>query len=288
MTALRKRMIEDMQLRGLSDYTQKAYVRVVRDLASYYNKSPDQISDEELRLYFLYLKDEKQLARSTCTVVISGIKFLYDSTLKQSWPALEGVRPKKKKKQPVILSQDEVYRILACVQQAHHQICLKMIYVCGLRVSEGVGLQVSHIDSARLQLHLRDSKGGKDRRVPLPNQTLQDLRQLWSTHRNPVWLFPKRDRRGVIPNADGSMSTTSVSRAFKAALGQSGVTKVATIHTLRHSWATHLLEAGVHLRLIQLWLGHSSLKTTAHYLHLTQKAEAVAVSQLNEFMARLP
>lgn len=288
MTPLRKRMIEDMQLRGLSEGTQKAYVRVVRNLASYYNKSPDQISDEELRLYFLYLKDEKKLARSTCTVAICGIKFLYDYTLKRNWPALDWVRPKKKKKQPVILSQDEVYRILACVEQAHHQICLKMIYVCGLRISEGVGLQVNHIDSARMQLHLRDSKGGKDRRVPLPEQILKDLRHLWCTHRNPVWIFPKRDRRGAIPGAAGSMSTKSVSRAFKAALHQSGVTKAATIHTLRHSWATHLLEAGVHLRLIQLWLGHSSLKTTAHYLHLTQKAEAVAVSQLNEFVARLP
>ena len=288
MTALRKRMIEDMQLRGLAEGTQKAYVRVVRDLANYYNKSPDQISDEELRLYFLYLKDDKKLARSTCTVAISGIKFLYDYTLKRSWPALDLVRPKKKKKQPIILSQDEVYRILACVQQAHYQTCLKVIYVCGLRVSEGVGLQVNHIDSARMQLHLRDSKGGKDRRVPLPNQILHELRRFWMTHRNPVWIFPKGHRGGVQSDADGSMSTKSISRAFKAALHQSGVAKVATIHTLRHSWATHLLEAGVHLRLIQLWLGHSSLKTTAHYLHLTQKAEAVAVSQLNEFVARFP
>ena len=259
MTPLRKRMLEDMQLRGLSEGTQKVYISVVRDLAHYYNKSPDQISDEQLRLYFLYLKDEKKLARSTCTVAISGIKFLFDYTLKRSWPALELIRPKKKHKQPVILSQDEVYRILVCVQQTHYQTCLKMIYVCGLRVSEGVGLQVSHIDSARKQLHLRDSKGGKDRRVPVPNQILKELRDLWRTHRNPVWLFPKRDRRGVIPDADGSMSTKSISRAFKAALHQSGVTKAATIHTLRHSWATHLLEAGVHLRLIQLWLGHSSM-----------------------------
>ena len=288
MTPLRKRMIEDMQLRGLAESTQKAYVRVVRDLANYYNKSPNQISDEELRLYFLYLKDEKKLARSSCTVAISGIKFLYDYTLKRNWPALDLVRPKKKHKQPVILSQDEVYRILACVQQAHYQTCLKMIYVCGLRASEGVGLQVSHIDSARMQLHLRDSKGGKDRRVPLPEQILKELRQFWRTHRNPVWVFPKRDRRDVLPDAEGSMSNKGMSIAFKVALGQSGVTKAATLHTLRHSWATHLLEAGVHLRLIQLWLGHSSLKTTAHYLHLTQKAEAVAVSQLNEFVARLP
>jgi len=288
MTALRKRMIEDMQLRGLSEGTQKAYVRVVRDLATYYNKSPDQISDEQLRLYFLYLKDEKKLARSSCTVVICGIKFLFEYSLGRSWPMLERVRPQKEKKQPIILSQSEVYRILASVNQAHYRICLTTIYVCGLRVSEGTGLQVSHIDSARMQLHLRDCKGNKDRRVPLPDQILKDLRQFWCTHRNPVWLFPKRDRRGVLPEAESSMSKKGISTAFKVALGQSGVTKDATIHTLRHSWVTHLLEAGVHIRLIQLWLGHSSLKTTAHYLHLTQKTEAVAVSQLNEFVARLP
>lgn len=288
MTPLRKRMIEDMQLRGLSEGTQKAYVRVVRDLATYYNKSPDKISDEELRLYFLYLKDEKKLARSSCTVVICGIKFLFEYSLGRSWPILERVRPQKAKKQPVILSQSEVYRILASVYQPHYRTCLKTIYVCGLRVSEGTGLQVSHIDSDRMQLHLRASKGNKDRRIPLPDQILKELRQFWCTHRNPVWLFPKRDRRGVLLNAEGSMSKKGISTAFKAALGQSGVSKAATIHTLRHSWATDLLEAGVHLRLIQLWLGHSSLKTTAHYLHLTQKAEAAVVSQLTEFVARLP
>jgi site-specific recombinase XerD len=281
-------MIEDMRLRGFSEGTQKAYVRVVRDLAAYYNKSPDHISDEELRHYFLYLKDERKLARSSCTVVICGIKFLFEYSLEREWPILERVRPKKEKKQPVILSQGEVYRILSCVHQPHYRTCLNTIYGCGLRVSEGVGLQSGHIDSARMQLHIRDSKGSKDRRVPLPDQTLQDLRQFWCTHRNPVWLFPKRDRSGVIPEANSSMSPKGISTAFKAALLQSGVTKAATIHTLRHSWATHLLEAGVHLRLLQLWLGHSSLKTTAHYLHLTQKAEAVAVSQLNEFVARLP
>ena len=288
MTPLRERMIEDMQLRGLSLGTQRAYVRVVRDLARYYNKSPNQISDEELRRYFLYLKDEKKLARSSCTVVICGIKFLFDYTLKRNWPILERLRPKKEKKQPTILSQSEVYRILNCVQRTHYRTCLNMIYVCGLRVSEGIGLQVSNIDSARMQLHIRKSKGAKDRRVPLPKQTLQNLRQFWLTHHNPVWIFPKRDRRGGIPEARGSMSSSGISMAFKAALLQSAVTKAATIHTLRHSWATHLLEAGVHLRTIQLWLGHSSLKTTAHYLHLTQKAEAAAVSKLNEFVARLP
>ena len=288
MTALRKRMIEDMQLRGLAEGTQKAYVRVVRDLATYYNKSPDQISDEQLRLYFLYLKDEKKLARSSCTVVICGIKFLFEYSLGRSWPMLERVRPQKEKKQPIILSQSEVYRILASVNQAHYRICLTTIYVCGLRVSEGTGLQVNHIDSDRMQLHLRDCKGNKDRRVPLPDAVLQQLRQFWVTHRNPVWIFPKRNRGSVIANATSSMSTTCVADAFRAALNDSGIAKAATVHTLRHSWATHLLEAGVHLRQIQVWLGHTSINTTARYTHLTQQRETIAQTQLNALIASLP
>lgn len=288
MTPLRQRMIEDMQLRGLAQSTQEAYVRTVRDLAMYSNKSPDQISDEELRCYFLYLKDERKLARSTCTAAISGIKFLFDYTLKREWPALERIRPRQEKKQPVILSQHEVHRLLSCVRRSHYRICLKLIYVCGLRVSEGVGLQVNHIDSERRQLHIRASKGHKDRRVPLPDSILHELRQHWVMHRNPVWLFPERRRWGVIAEANTPMSRKGAWRAFKAALSQSGVTKAATIHTLRHSWATHLLEAGVQLPLIQQWLGHSSPKTTALYLHLTQKAEAVAVIRLSELVARLP
>jgi site-specific recombinase XerD len=280
-------MLEDMRLRGLSIGTQQAYVRVVRDLAVYYNKSPDQIGEEELRGYFLYLKDERKLSRSSCTVALCGIKFLYEYTLKREWPILERIRPKKIKKQPVILSRDEVYQILSCIQRKHHRACLNTIYACGLRVSEGVGLQVSDIDSARMQLHIREGKGGKDRRIPLPDQSLQDLRQFWVTHRHPVWVFPKRHRGGVLADANGAMSRKSVSTAFKAALAESGVTKAATIHTLRHSWATHLLEAGVHLRLIQQWLGHSSPKTTAQYMHLTQKAEAAALGQLNELVASL-
>lgn len=284
---LRKRMIEDMQLRGLSPGTQKAYVRAVRDLAAYYNKSPDQISEEELRGYFLYLKDERRLSRSSCTVALCGIKFLYEHTLRRRWSVFELIRPKKEKKQPVILSREEVQRILGCVQKDHYRVCLSTIYACGLRISEGTRLQVKQIDSARMQLHIQLSKGNKDRRVPLSDQTLQQLRQFWVTHRNPVWLFPKRARGGVQADAKAPMSTRQVGRTFKLALAESGVSKAATVHTLRHSWATHLLEAGVHLRLIQEWLGHSSPKTTALYTRLTQKAEAIAVAQLNDLVATL-
>jgi site-specific recombinase XerD len=280
-------MIEDMQLRGLSDHTQRAYVRAVRDLAIYYNKSPDQVSEEELRRYFLYLKDERKLSRSSCTVALCGIKFLVEYTLKQEMPVFERIRPKKEKKQPVILSRMEVHDILSRLRLSHHRVCLSTIYACGLRISEGAGLPVSHIDSARQQLHIRSGKGNKDRRVPLPEQTLWQLRHHWVTHRHPVWLFPKRDRRGVLPGATSAMTTRSVARAFQAALAESGVGKAATVHTLRHSWATHLLEAGVQLRLIQQWLGHSSPKTTASYTHLTQEAQALAVARVNELVAGL-
>ena len=145
------------------------------------------------------------------------------------------------------------------------------------------------IDGARMQVHVRLGKGNKDRYVPLPAQTVEQLRRFWVTHRHPVWLFPARGPRGRSPllTTTTPMSTTGVSQAFKAALAESGINKAATVHTLRHSWATHLLEAGIHLRLIQLWLGHSSPRTTAMYTHLTRKAEEVAMATLNELIEEL-
>ena len=178
--------------------------------------------------------------------------------------------------------------LLGCVRRGYYRVCLTTIYAVGLRISEGTGLQVSHIDSARMQLHLRLSKGNKDRRVPLPDAILQQLREFWVTHGNPVWIFPSRSTGGrIVPNATRSMSSAGVANAFKAALNDSDISKAATVHTLRHSWATHLLEAGVHLRQIQVWLGHTSLRTTVFYTHLTQKSEAIAQAQLNELIASL-
>ena len=288
MTPLRQRMIEDIQLRGLSPKTQRAYVRAVRQLAEYYHRSPDQIGEEELRAYFLYLKNEKHLSRSSCTVALCGLKFFYEYTLKRRWPVFQLIRPKKEKKLPVVLSTEEVWQILSCLRRPHYRVCLSTIYACGLRISEGAGLQVRDIDSARMQVHVHLGKGNKDRYVPLPAQTVEQLRRFWVTHRHPVWLFPARTRGGVQFEATTAMSSEGVSEAFKAALAESGINKAATVHTLRHSWATHLLEAGVHLRLIQLWLGHSSPKTTAMYTHLTRKAEEVALATLNELIEELP
>ncbi len=288
MTPLRQRMIEDMQLRGLSPHTQRAYVRVVRDLAIHYDKSPDQIEEEELRTYFLYLKNDKRMTRSSCIVAICGIKFLFEYTLKRRWAAFEVIRGGKARKQPIVLSQQEVYQILSCIRRSHYRVCLSTIYACGLRISEGAGLRVNHIDGARQQLHIQQGKGYKDRRVPLPDRVLANLRQHWLTHRHPVWLFPMRTSGQVLTKATAPMSTSGVAKAFKAALAESEVTKAATVHTLRHSWATHLLESGVHLRLIQLWLGHSSPRTTAMYTHLTRKTEEVALAAVNDLIVDLP
>ena len=289
MTPLRQRMVEDMQLRGLSEKTQEAYVRAVRQLAEHYGKSPEQISEEELRQYFLYLKNGKQVSSSTLRIALCGIKFLFQYTLRIKWPTLDLVRPPGEKKLPVVLSRDEVRCILGRLHRPRYRVCLSTIYACGLRLGEGTRLQVRDIDSDRMVVHVRHGRGAKDRYVPLPICALEMLRRYWSTHRHAEWLFPAPSRAGdPLSAATAPMSVSGVQRAFKAALQESGVHKKATVHTLRHSYATHLLEGGVHLRVIQAYLGHSSPKTTAIYTHLTPKAEDLAVEAIDRVMADLP
>ena len=289
MTPLRQRMIEDMQLRGLSERTQTAYALAVRQLAKHYGKAPDQITEEELRQYFLHLRNVRQVASSTFTVNLCGIKFLYQRTLKRTWPTLELTRAPREKKLPVVLSTAEVRQILQCIRHPCYRVCLTTVYSCGLRVQEGVHLQVRDIDSDRMLIHVRHGKRAKDRYVPLPPRTLEMLRRYWCTHRHTEWLFPARTRaRGTIPTSTAPMCAKGVQRAFRAALQECGIQKPATTHTLRHSYATHLLEAGVHLRLIQAYLGHSSPETTAIYTHLTRKSEDMAAKAINRVMENLP
>ena len=288
MTPLKQRYIEDLQLRGLSEATQQAYVSAIRQLAKHYNKSPDTLNEEDLRQYFVYLINTKKAARSTCTIALSAVKFLYEQTLKRDWPTLDFVRPGKAKKLPVVLSQEEVACLLACLYRPHYRACLTTIYACGLRLQEGAQLQVSAIDSDRMLIHVRQGKGASDRYVPLPQRTLEMLREYWASHRHSVWLFPGRGRKGqFLPNATKPLSGRGIQIAFKAALQESGIQKPATVHTLRHSYATHLLEAGVNLRLIQLYLGHRSMQSTAHYTHLTRQAEIQVESAINALVEGL-
>lgn len=287
MTALRQKMIEDMQLRGLSARTQESYAQAVGQLAKHYHKPPDQISEEELRQYFLYLKNVRQVSRSTCTLALCGIKFFFEHTLEREWHFLEFSRPPKEKRLPVVLSVQEVAAILAHVRLQHYRVCLTIIYACGLRLLEGVRLQVKNIDSARKMLHICGGKGGKDRYIPLPEASLKMLRCHWQTHRNPTWLFPAL-RTGLSPqHASEPMNESSVQKAFRVALRECGIHKDATVHTLRHSYATHLLEAGLNLRIIQCYLGHASPATTAIYTHLTSTTEAQAIDKVNQLVTEL-
>ena len=288
MTPLRRRMVEDMQLRGLSEKTQDGYVRAVRQLAEHYDKSPQNITDEELRQYFLHLTNVKHLSPSTIRVTLHGIKFLFQHTLRKEWPTLDLVRPRREKKLPVVFSVTEVRRILGIIRRPRYRVCLSTIYACGMRLSEGVYLQVRDIDGDRTMVHVRHGKGAKDRYVPLPVPTLEMLRRYWRTHRHPEWLFPAPTKSGVpLSTATKPMSVSGVQRAFKAALQESGIQKDASVHTLRHSYATHLLEAGVNLRVIQAYLGHSSPQTTAIYTHLTRKADDLAAEAINRVMGDL-
>ena len=280
MSALRQKMIEDMQLKGLAVRTQEAYVNAVLQLSRRFNKSPDSIAEEELREYFLYLKNEKQVADSTFSIALCGIKFFYEQTLKKEWHTLQLVRPERKKKLPVVFSTEEVKRVLDCVHRFPYQVCLHTIYACGLRLLEGTRLRVKDIDSDRQMLHVVAGKGGKDRYVPLPDHTLRLLRHLWVTHHNPEWLFPSR-------NGLEAINESAIQKAFRAALRESGVHKAASVHTLRHSYATHLLEAGVDLRIIQVYLGHASPSTTAIYTHLTSVTEAQVTQRINRIHADL-
>lgn len=288
MTKLRQRMIECLQLKGLSERTQESYVRAVRQLAEHYHKAPDLITEEELRQYFLFIKNVKHYSRSTATIAICGIRFFYEQTLQRNWATFGLLRAPREKKLPVILSPAEVRQILAAVRLPRYRVCLTTIYSCGLRLQEGTNLRVADIDSARMMIHVRHGKGAKDRYVPLPERTLQLLRQYWKQHHNPVLLFPAEGRNHIdLARSTEPMSKSSVQDAFHAALQESGNNKRASVHTLRHSWATHLLEAGVNLRLIQEWLGHSSPATTSVYTHLTVKAEQLGAQAINQLMSDL-
>ena len=287
MNTLHERMIQDMQLRGFSPRTQQSYARAVRKLADHCHKSPDLVTDEELRQYFLYRTNVSRWSRVACTIALCGVKFFYEQTLRRDWTTVGLAKPKRVKSLPTVLSREEVRRALACVHMFRHRVCLATIYSCGLRLGEGRTLQVPDVDSARMFLHIH-GKGNKDRYVPLPTRTLQLLRELWKTHRHAQWLFPAPGRSGRgEATAATPLPVASVQIAFKAALAKARVHKRASGHTLRHSYATHLLEQGVDLRIIQQILGHATPQTTLVYTQLTEPALKPATAIINRLMADL-
>jgi site-specific recombinase XerD len=281
---LRRRMVEDMQLHRFSAKTQSSYLCAVQNLSEYYNRTPAELDEAQIRRYFVHLTCERKLARATVTIALCGIKFFYEKTLKRDW-SLTGVPvPKREKKVPVVLTRTQVNAILLQLREVRHRACLALSYACGLRLGEACRVRVTDIDRARGLLHVR-GKGARERYVPLPEGLLPLLEKCWLSHRNPEWLFPwvgRGGRRGRI--TDRHVPLSSVQQAFRKALKASRVRKKVSVHSLRHAYATHLMEANVPLPQIQKWLGHASQSTTRIYAHLTEKTAQVSAQIVDKLM----
>lgn len=282
------RLTENMQLFGFSQRTQETYSYRVQKLMEYFNKPPDEITDDQLREYFLYLQNTKKYSRATMTIALCGIKFFYEKTLNKKFDVLNIVRPKRGAKLPVVLSRDEVRKILKNIHVLRHRACLTLIYSCGLRLKEGIGLKVNQVDSKRMLIHIRQAKGNHDRYLPLPESTLLLLRLHYKTHRNPLFVFPAPGRGGnQEPTSNKPLPDSSIQTVFKKSLKEMGINKDASVHTLRHSYATHLLEDGTDIRIIQEYLGHRSIRTTMIYTQLTPLIKHNTYRKINNLMKDL-
>jgi integrase/recombinase XerD len=281
-----QRMVDTLQLNGKGERTQQAYTRSVRMLSQFYDKTPDLVSEQELQDYFLQRKNVNHWSPKTMRICYCGIRFFYVNVLERNWHILSILRAQNERRLPAVLSVDEARSLLAHIKTFHNYAYLSTGYSCGLRLHEGLHLEVADIDSSRMMIHVHRGKGAKDRYVPLPHSTLKLLRRYWLTHRHPCLLFPALGRSGTgAKQAQTPMAKSSVQGAFRRAKFDAAIRKKGVaIHTLRHSYATHLLEAGVNLRTIQRYMGHAQLETTMLYLHLTQKGQEDAYQLINQVM----
>lgn len=280
------KMDKSMQVAGLGERTRDAYLRAVRKLVDFYDKTPDKITEDELLEYFIHRQNVTGWAPATMRICHTGIKFFFKNVIKRDWHLLLLAQAKREKRLPAVLSREEIKNLLNKVYPFHNYACLKTIYSCGLRLQEGLFLEVSDIDGPRKMIHVHRGKGAKDRYVPLPESTYALLRKYWQTHRNPKLIFPavgRGEKNG--PTSKIPMSIEGVQGALRRAKPAAGIIKKGvSVHTLRHSYATHLLEAGANLRVIQKYLGHSNIETTMVYLHLTNKGMEDAYHIINSIM----
>jgi integrase/recombinase XerD len=267
MTHPRQRMLEELQRRNYAESTIRSYLSAVEDLARYFNKSPDQLGAEHLRQYHLHLI-ERKLATNTIVARIAGLRFFYVKTLKRPYPLLDLPNPKRPKQLPTVLSREEVRRLIGAATNLYRHTILLTLYATGMRRNEVCQLKVSDIDSQRMILHIRQGKGRRDRDVPLRPNLLRVLRAYWRWMRPETWLFPGGTWHS---HQDRPISPKAVWHVVQDAASLSGITKHVTPHTLRHSRATHLLEAGADLATIQRLLGHADLESTTVYLHLSDR-----------------
>jgi integrase/recombinase XerD len=275
MTPLRRRMIDDLTLRNRAPRTIHVYTECVAEFARHFHTSPENLGPEHVRSYLLHLVQERQVSLSVFNQARHALRFLYRVTLGQDWVVADVVCPKTPKKLPVVLSPDETARFLDALRNPKHRALLMTAYAAGLRLSEVAGLRVDDIDSARMVIRVRQAKGQKDRDVMLSPRLLAVLREYWKRHRPAPFLFPGRE-------PDRPVSHRTVQMVCRRALAASGLGKRVHMHTLRHSFASHLLESGTDLRTIQVLLGHRSFSTTARYVHVATAALASTRSPFDD------
>jgi site-specific recombinase XerD len=278
-TPLHQRMLDDLKLKKAPDNTVLAYIGQVRRFAEYYDECPSKLGREDVRQYLLHLIEVRSLSESSLLQTIAALKFLYTVTLGRRWVLDRIPRPKKPSKLPVVLSLDEMDEFFSCLRSLKHRAILMTAYSGGLRVEEVTALRVSDIDSRRMVIHVNQGKRCKDRYVMLSKHALMILREYWKAARPKDFLFPGRGKSGHI-------TQQSVYSACKVAVKRSSLTKVVSAHTLRHSFATHLLEDGTDIRTIQILLGHKNLSTTARYLSVSEKTIRETKSPLDILIDR--
>lgn len=274
MGKLKDKMKKDMELKNLSERTIEVYLKCVTNFAIYYGKSPEALDYDAIRDYLHYLIKVKKSCQSTINQHYSAIKFFYETTLGREWDPLKIPRSKRIKKLPVVLSKEEINDIFDKVQNLKHRAILMTIYSGGLRLSEAINLKVSDIDSQRMMIRVCQGKGNKDRYTLLGKRALEVLRSYWKDYRPKEWLFPSTD-------PDHPIGPSTVQKALHEALIKTRIQKRASVHTLRHSFATHLLEDGVEIPYIQTLLGHSDSRTTSIYLHVARKKLSKVVSPVD-------
>jgi integrase/recombinase XerD len=274
VTPLRQRMLEDLQIRQYSRTTIRIYLHAVTEFAQHFGKPPDRLGAEHIRQYQLFLVKEKKVSRPTFIQMVCALRFFYCHTLNRKISMERIPFPRRERKLPLILSREEVKALLEAPGKLRNRTVLATLYGCGLRVAEVTQLKVSDIDSARNVLQVRHGKGRKDRQTLLPAKLLELLRCYWRNQRPTDWLFPSAD-------ATRPISAKTVFLACRKAAQKAGISKPIHPHSLRHAFATHLLEAGVNLRTIQILLGHANLETTARYLHVADVAVRTTASPLD-------
>ncbi len=263
MTELRTKMIRDLEINGLSKSTQTAYIRHIKELAKFHKKSPDELSLEDLYQFQYYMKKEKNYSYSYYNQAVCALKFLYGFTLKKDWNIHQIPYQKRSKKLPLILSKEEIFELLRVIDSKRDKTIVCLLYSAGMRVSELVNLKVSDLDSKRMVINIHQGKGRKDRMVMLAENLLEILKQYWLESRPETYLFP-----GKVPG--NPLTREAINNLLKKYASKAGITKNVSPHTMRHSFATHMLEDGANIRIIQFLLGHRNVKTTTIYTHIAK------------------